>query len=415
VDLMVDRIMSPFSGRQFRKNGDVVFTEDLGDKAGRNALNGMFGEAMISNRIDFIAIQFQYNIAPMDVSVIMENGGTVIQEDAQAVLDSGVGVNGLASFESVRAMRYIPGHDGMCYFTAEFVEGSEGSYNRVGIFGSENGYYLGFEGSEFCVSIRNDEVDLHFFQSEFNLDKLDGSGESGYVLNKEFLNIYRISYGWLGIAPIVFEVYGGFRLGWIPFHVIDFTNSKNGVHSENPVLPLRAEVFNNDNEENVTLKIGSMNAGILFSGQDDSVNRYFSFGNEKEVGTSFTNIFTFRNKETFFGKVNRIVIKFQLLSILTDGSQSVQVQLRRGAVVGGVPVFNDLDSDNSVIEVDVAGTTVTGGVVEVSVGAPPIGGVNINLTEIVVELFPGETMTVAARTRGGNNLVRVDARHEGGF
>ena len=320
---MTDRNMSPASGRQFRKNGDVVWTEDLGDKAGRGAMNGIFGEALTSDRVDYIAIQFQYNIAPMDVTVSTENGGSATQENSQAVLSTGTSENASVVMESVRKMRYRPGHDAVIYFTADFTPGIAGTYQRAGIFGTENGYYLGFEGEDFTVSLRNEAEleDLHIPQSEFNLDALDGTGESGFILHPHFLNIYRINYGWLGIAPIVFEVYGGIRKGWIPFHAIDLANQISAVHSGNPVLPIRVELGNGITEQDVVFRTGSMNASLAYSGHDEAINRYFSTGNEKSVGTALTNIFTILNPTTFQGKINRVYLRMQFMSVLTEGAQ----------------------------------------------------------------------------------------------
>lgn len=71
-------------------------------------------------------------------------------------------------------------------------------------------------------------------------------------------------------------------------------------------------------------------------------------------------ILSIRPKATFGGRTNRVQIVPSNLSLYVDGSNDVYWEVIRGGTLGGSPSWASV-SDNSAVEVDLAGTTVTGG------------------------------------------------------
>ena len=119
----------------------------------------------------------------------------------------------------------------------------------------------------------------------------------------------------------------------------------------------------------------------------------------KNSVTSEVAIFTIRNKTTYAGKNNFIEILLQnfYASIEAGATNNLgEVRLVKNATLGGTPVYSDIDTNNSVIELDTAGTTVTGGV---SLPAVPLAGkndkANTNATSLGIMLKEGETLTLA--------------------
>ena len=71
--------------------------------------------------------------------------------------------------------------------------------------------------------------------------------------------------------------------------------------------------------------------------------------------------------------------------------------------MGGTPNFTYEDEDNSIIEYDVSGTTVTGGRLIHSLIASPSG--EVNLSDFNDLILSGETLTVSAQVISGAAAV----------
>ncbi|WP_292485585.1 hypothetical protein, partial [Methanohalobium sp.] len=110
-----------------------------------------FGDVVVGSRQDNVSLQFQYNISPDDVSTSNTNSGSVFQQNSMAQVSTGTDSSATAQLESHRGLRYLPGHEGYCYFTASFTTQDEktgypSSSQFVGAFNDNNGYFIGFQG-----------------------------------------------------------------------------------------------------------------------------------------------------------------------------------------------------------------------------------------------------------------------------
>ena len=172
------------------------------------------------------------------------NGGTVTLDDttgAMAHLQTSTGTTGIAKLSSIEPLRYIPGHEAYAYFTTIFTTGVANSTQWAGVFDSVDGFAVGYNGTTFSILHRIDSSDSTVAQSSFNIDRLDGTGPSRITLDSTKMNIFRISYGWLGTAPITFEICR--KDGqWFPFHMIQRANEESVPSIYNPVLPLTMEI-----------------------------------------------------------------------------------------------------------------------------------------------------------------------------
>ena len=104
----------------------------------------------------------------------------------------------------------------------------------------------------------------------------------------------------------------------------------------------------------------------------------------------------------YAGKVNFIDILLENLtaSIEADAANNLGgVRLVKNATIGGNPSFTDINTTDSVAEIDVSGTTVTGGKNLFNI---PLAGKNDkgfqNLVPYEIILNPGETVTLAGES-----------------
>ena len=107
-------------------------------------------------------------------------------------------------------------------------------------------------------------------QSDFSLDRLDGSGPSGYVFDNTKLQHITIDYSWYGAGKIRYSIQDSSGLP-VPCH--EFVH--NNVESENFMrsgsLPLRFEVANGD-APTYTPTLQHWGATLLIEGGYDPIN-----------------------------------------------------------------------------------------------------------------------------------------------
>ena len=379
--------------------------------ATRGFISG-FGETIVSNLIDEINLQFQYGIPSLETSLSVLTTGTIYELDSFAVIQTGTDSSAEARIESKRALRYRTGHEGYIFFTATFtVPGVTNSTQLIGLFDDDDGAAVGYNGTEFSILFRRrGDADLFIAQSNFNCDTIDGNGPSGFNIDTSKLNIFRISYGWLGAAPIKFQVMRSDGV-WITFHVIQQPNTSTGTHFKNPVLPIRAEVKNSGNTTDIKLRTPSWNAGLA-GNFTTPASRFFSKSNSTTVPSTGaeTHVLTLRNKSTFNSVTNRTEVRIAAIGGGgTDFSNTIVLfRIRKNATVTGTS-FSDIDANNSVIEFSTAGTysastgTETFLIANNTFGSGP-GIEFIPKSEYPIIFLPGETITLTAEILQSTNV-----------
>ena len=176
-------------------------------------------------------------------------GGAVAHTNGHALYSTGTAVSASASGVSVLKTDYRPAHEIYAYFTAAFTTPtSANSHQRIGLFDSQNGFFIGYEGTTFGITKRSAGVDTFVARSAFSSDKLDGLAGTLFqrdgvaeAINLSFSNLFRIRFAWLGSANILFEVFSPDG-NWVVFHNIKQPNSDVNPSIANPDLPMTLEV-----------------------------------------------------------------------------------------------------------------------------------------------------------------------------
>lgn len=261
-----------------RNANDIIYGGKIVHDASKKApMYSIFGDTITGVKKDEVTVSFQVGISSFDSSSVVSGGGAVTSVVPQAQVASGVPAAGTAQLQSVQSVRYRPGKEGYSFFTCEFttqvggVLGIADSNQQIGLFDDQNGIYVGFTGVDFCVAKRKEGVDTIITQSNFNRDKLDGTGYSGFTADFSKNNVFKISFGYLGAATITYEVLRQDGV-WIPFHVIEYPNSSINAHISNPVLPVTCRVEKTAGATNVTMRTTSWSAGTYYWRSNPAAN-----------------------------------------------------------------------------------------------------------------------------------------------
>lgn len=302
-------------------NNIPVVNKDFAD---RESLNSVFGDKIIASRIPNLAGQFQYPLESTSINTPeIVTTGFVAQQNSLLQLHTGSSSNGSSAVQTLTYLRYLPGHEVQGLFTPIFSSNTN-IRQRGGIFDSNDGFFLEWDGVNLDTCRRRAATD---FCETINLTNVFGEGID---LDPTKGNIYSISYGYLGFAPITFAVMTP-QGGWKILNKFEYPNSDTLTHITQSFLPLRAESTNIGNTNDTILKIGSVWGGIidgniLAGSRNDPSARFFTQESPVVASTSGV-LFSFRSKSTYGGIDNRINSLLKLVSCSTEGNKPVRFKL----------------------------------------------------------------------------------------
>lgn len=209
-----------------------------------------FGANPVVYRKSQFSNSFLWPFASQYVTITTSGGASITQPAESAVLSSSTATTASAKLQSGSTVYYQPGKEIYVQVTAAFTTPtSANSSQKVGIYDTLNGFWIGYNGTTFGVAVRYNGTDTFIPQTSFNGDLLDGSASSNFTrgavpeaLNKTFKNLFRIRFGWLGSAPIIFEIASPDG-GYIIFHTIRQPNTASTSSVLTPNLPITGEII----------------------------------------------------------------------------------------------------------------------------------------------------------------------------
>ena len=139
---------------------------------------------------------------------------------------------------------YEPGRGQLLLGTYNFQGRQRGNVKRLGLLDGEDGVYLGQDDDGPFFAIRTSTGgktrERIIRQSQWNVDKLDGSGPSGVTLNEEASQIFAVDFQWLGVG----EVRYAFNIAGrnLTAHIETNANEFKEVYMRKASLPVRYEI-----------------------------------------------------------------------------------------------------------------------------------------------------------------------------
>ena len=267
-------------------------------------------------------------------------------------------------------MRYIPGRSSTLTYAVRFQTPVTGIRRRIGLFDENNGFYfedagvIGADGlPEYNVVVRTSTsgvlTETRVPRSQWNGDKLDGSGIDSITADPTKSQMVSFEYEWYGAGQII--------IGWVingfthVIHTFNHANIASLPWSSTPFLPIRLEL------ENLT---GVAGTHYLYQGS----NSLISEGTATKLGiaqnitgpitgrtmasaNTFYPILSIRLKST---ALKGIVLPTFFQAATLDNT-SVFYKLVRNATLTGAN-FVDMPDANSFTQYDISATSYTGGV-----------------------------------------------------
>lgn len=184
-------------------------------------------------------------MGPVEIVTRFENGGgqTINLAQAHTIISVTDQPGSRALRQSRKYHPYIPGTTNLAFISFTMAQGKTNLQQMAGLFDDLNGILFRMNGVTPEMVIRKAGVDDQIVpQSEWNVDRLDGTGPSGIGIDFAKSQILIIDYQWLGVG----RVRVGFNIdGQIYYtHYFNHANTVTEPYLFQPSLPVRWEIVN---------------------------------------------------------------------------------------------------------------------------------------------------------------------------
>lgn len=359
------------------------------DSQNRYAKNELFDESTTTGG----AVNYLTNESTVELTTTTASGSKVVRE-------------------SKRVFPYQPGKSLLVMNTFVMGAAQANMRCRVGYFSTQNGVFFERDGTTLNVARRSyvtgSVVDTAVAQANWNGDKLDGTGESGFTLDTTKAQIFWQDFEWLGVGSVRcgFVINGKF----IVCHTFNHANVATSVYMTTAILPVRYEIENTA----ATASTGSLkqicSTVISEGGYERKVALHTAAMTafNTSVTTAWMPLVSIRLDPL---RLDSVVIPDGYTILPTSSSTATfEVAMFRNATLTS-PSWTQTTSDN--VEFDISATAMTGGraVYKTFVQASNlVSGNTSNGGEYNFDLQLGRTLagvsdiyTIAARALSGTH------------
>jgi hypothetical protein len=370
-----------------------------------------FGRLRVSQPYTLFDSQNRYAADnQFDVATTGTGTTTFLSDEAAVKMEVTAGGVGSVVRQSYRSMPYQPGKG--LLVLATFVMDSSQNVDltqRVGYFNTQNGVFFQRVDGVYSFVLRSyvtgsvsDARTVN--QDDWNGDKLDGTGASGYTLDPSKAQILWMDFEWLGVG----SVRCGFIINgeYIVCHTFNNANDITSVYMTTAILPVRYEITTTSA---IAASMKAICCSVVSEGGfeqtsiDHVARRTTALGT---IGTTFLPLVSIRLGPTRLGAVvlpNRI-------QVLPTTNQNYEIALIKNAELTGASwsnVTTDMNvqfdvtatatANGTIVQTDYVTTSGAGGTGNLS--APT--GYNWDLQLGVSLGNVSDTMTIAIRTVSG--------------
>jgi hypothetical protein len=386
-----------------------------------NGLIDSFGHLItgsINNQID---IQFYRDTPANLVTVTSGSGGTATGTGGMATFAAATTASSFAKGVTTPTTIYTAGAEVYALFTAAFTgTGAGTSFQRIGLYDDNNGFFVGKEANSFGVTVRKGGADTTVAKASFSEDTLVGGVGSEFTrdgtpeaIDLTKLNVYRIRFGWVGSAPIRFEVLAPDG-NWVTFHKILQPNNAAVPSIEDADLPMTCHVTSGNSGNALSILSNCWTGGTT-----QALSRIDATLTDQTMAQLTRSVITGETTAGGGGFVNVKVDPSGAVSAAVTGT--VTANLAAGTNnIGDVDVLSIAAGDNNIGNVDVltlpaipAGTNNIGDVDVLTLPAIPTGTNTIGSVKLtdgttvatVRELGTNDALNVAMVDGSGNQIV----------
>jgi len=341
-----------------------------------------FGNIRTSSAIQLFGATQEYNFGPLLFDHYTASGGTATHSTLtnSTILSTAGATSGARALRQTKLyLRYTPGKSHLIKNTGTLRKGSAptgAATTATGYADDRNGVFFQDTASGVRLVIQSDTTGIVVRstanQASWNLDKMDGTGASGVVIDWTKEQIFVFDLQWLGVGRVRCGV--SIRGRVIYVHEFNHANSATAVYMRTGCLPVRYEAFNDGGAgSNVAIEAICTSVDSEGGVNEDS---FYSFAYSAYVGaamtldTIFRPVVTRRLRDSFNGLTVRGHAHLRGFDLLV-GTGDIAWQIIYNAPIviggGGSTTTQNVNATHSISEYDTytgaANTIGAGGLV----------------------------------------------------
>lgn len=302
-----------------------------------------FGRLRTSESIGLFDGQLTYDLQPLLFEQLTNGAGAAISHDTtnrNATLTlSATPTGGYSYMQTFEHFRYQPGKGQQIFISFNMNGGVSNVTKFAGYSDGTNGIEFQVVGSvnQFMLRSSTSSGNKTVVQADWNLDKLDGSGNSKIVFDNKKIQILIIDFQALysGRIRIGFEINGNV----IYAHEFLHANYIGYPYIQTANLPIRCGMSCTDTASTTVNFICSAVASE--SGNEDNyAYRLSTEGTATAISATRTHILSLQPRTSFNSITNRSKIKFEHLDIIVTGANPVYWELCVGQALTGTATAN---------------------------------------------------------------------------
>lgn len=353
-----------------------------------------FSRLRISNPLTLFNAQMTYDLVPLLYEQITNGSGATITHDTTnrcaLMTFSSTPTGGKSYMQSFEYLPYQPGKSQLVFVTFNMISGVPNVTKFAGLSDGTNGFEFQVANStnQFTIYSASGNGNETVTQANWNLDKLDGTGPSGIVLDISKAQILVIDFQ----ALYVGRVRMGFDIGGSIIYCHEFLHSNMSVHPyiQTANLPVRCGMTST---ATVTTTMNFICSSVISEGGVEDSDKFgYTFVQSGSVtagsGTR-THLLSLRPKTTFNGFSNRTRVVYIDVELFVTGIKPVRWELCIGQAISGTTTYNDVNSTYSSVEYNTAGTISGSPVIVIDSGWVAASGASPGLVNnTVVSRYP---------------------------
>lgn len=201
--------------------------------------------------------------------------------------------------------------------------------DSVGVLSGANSINATITGTISVVQTGVANTDDWVYQSQWNIDKLDGTGVSGVTLDPSKLNIFQIQFRWLGAGEIRFAIENPSNGDLIFFHHIHYSNTHTTPHLDNPSFRIGYAAYNTNNATITDAYVHGASMMVAVEGNlvDNSFTTSASVIKKSLTADTLHGLMTIKNKLIHRDKINLRRVQLKSISVALQGNDPCVITL----------------------------------------------------------------------------------------
>jgi hypothetical protein len=292
-------------------------------------------------------------------------------------------------------------------FLADSVGSKNGTYSLSGATTAVGTFALTKAGANV--------TETFIAQTDWNSDKLDGTGSSGFVADWTKGNVFQLGIQYLGFGTLTCKVEtvedNSNNATWTTVHTIKLPNTLTTTSFRNPSFPFTMTAYSAGSTTNLSVYAGSF-SGFIEGAKILNGNRYSYYNQILAPSTlvaadAYYTLFIIKNMTVFQNVSNQSVINLLSISAALKHNSPCIIYLIRNPTIVGNPIFSSYSTTSCSSWSPTLTTIATPSNNDQILWSGHIGDTgqidhyfNTSLEDLTLQ--PGDSLAVCARTTTGS-------------